>query len=130
MDTNTEGTIVKEKRFPKSVTSVLEEKRSEPTDKSTPDPFSGKEAVPAIRINDPTALVTISASGLSGVFCRGVQYYDLRNVFIINNAGMASLIDLLRSLLKKGVEVRFVNVNEHIQKKIKSMGLDHILICK
>jgi ABC-type transporter Mla MlaB component len=66
---------------------------------------------------------------LSGVFCQGIQYYDLRNILFINNAGMASLIDLLKSLLKQGVDVRFVNVNEKIRKKIKDMGLDHILRC-
>lgn len=66
---------------------------------------------------------------LSGVFCQGVQYYDLKNIHFINNSGMANLIDLLKSLLKQGVEVQFVNVNEKIKKKIRSMGLDHILIC-
>lgn len=66
---------------------------------------------------------------LSGVFCQGVQYYDLKNIQFINNAGMASLIDLLKSLLKQGVQVEFVNVNEKIKKRIKELGLDHVLIC-
>ena len=72
--------------------------------------------------------LTISAE-LSGVLCQGIQYYDLKNILFINNTGMANLIDLLKSLLKQGVEVRFVNVNEKIKKRIKSLGLDHILIC-
>jgi anti-anti-sigma factor len=66
---------------------------------------------------------------LSGVFCQGVQYYDLKNIQFINNAGLASLVDLLKSLLKDGVQVQFVNVNEKIKKKIRELGLDHILIC-
>lgn len=66
---------------------------------------------------------------LSGVFCQGIQYYDLRNIQFINNAGLANLIDLLKSLLKQGVEVQFVNVNVKIKKRIKELGLDHILKC-
>jgi ABC-type transporter Mla MlaB component len=66
---------------------------------------------------------------LSGVFCQGVQYYDLKNILFINNAGMANLIDLLKSLLRQGVQVQFVNVNEKIKQKIKEMGLEHVLIC-
>lgn len=70
------------------------------------------------------------ADKLSGAYIQGIQYYDLKNIQFINNTGMADLISLLRSLLKKGVEVQFVNVNENIKNKIKSMGLDHILNCK
>ena len=66
---------------------------------------------------------------LPGVYIKGVQYYDLKDVGFINNTGMIHLIDLLRSLLKKGVETQFVNVNENIKKKIKALGLDHILNC-
>jgi anti-anti-sigma regulatory factor len=42
---------------------------------------------------------------------------------------MASLIDLLKSLLKQGVETQFVNVNDSIKAKIRSLGLDRILNC-
>jgi anti-anti-sigma factor len=66
---------------------------------------------------------------LPGVFCEGVQYYDLKNVDFISNTGMANLVELLKSLLEKGVEVQFVNVNPEIRKKIKSLGLEHILNC-
>ena len=66
---------------------------------------------------------------LSGVFCQGVQYYDLKNIQFINNSGLANLIDLLKSLLRQGVEVQFVNVNEKIKKRIRELGLDHILKC-
>lgn len=66
---------------------------------------------------------------LSGVFCQGVQYYDLKNILFMNSAGMANLIDLLKSLLRQGVQVQFVNVNEKIRQKIKEMGLEHVLIC-
>jgi anti-anti-sigma factor len=64
---------------------------------------------------------------LSGVYCEGVQYYDLSGISYINNTGMAILIDLLRSLLEMGVEVQFVNVHENIRKKIKLLGLDKII---
>lgn len=63
------------------------------------------------------------------VHCDGVQYYDLNNIGFINYNGMANLIDFLKSLLEKGIEVKFVNVNETIKSKIKSMGLEHILNC-
>jgi ABC-type transporter Mla MlaB component len=66
---------------------------------------------------------------LPGVFFKGVQYYDLKNIYFINNTGMANLIDLLKSLLEKNVEVQFVNVSDKIKNKIVAMGLDHILIC-
>jgi len=64
---------------------------------------------------------------LSGVYCEGVQYYDLSGISYINNTGMAILIDLLKSLLEMGVEVQFVNVHENIRKKIKALGLDKII---
>jgi ABC-type transporter Mla MlaB component len=66
---------------------------------------------------------------LAGVYCQGVQYYDLKDIGFINYNGMANLIDFLKSLLEKGIEVQFVNVNENIKSKIKSTGLEHILNC-
>ena len=66
---------------------------------------------------------------LGGVYLQGIQYYDLKNINFINNTGMATLIELLKSLLKKEIEVQFVNVNEKIKDQIKSMGLDNILNC-
>lgn len=70
-----------------------------------------------------------SAEKLPGVLLKGVHYYDLQSIGYINNTGMAKLIGLLRSLLQKGVGVRFVNVSDQIRSKIKKMGLDHILPC-
>lgn len=67
---------------------------------------------------------------LSGVLCKGVQYYDLKNILFINNNGIANLIDLLKSLLKEGVEVQFVNVSEKIKEKIKTLGLENVIICR
>ena len=84
---------------------------------------------PGIKSINLTGDKLMITAELSGVFCQGIQYYDLRNIQFINNTGMASLIDLLKSLLKQGVEVRFVNVNDKIKNKIHSMGLSHILIC-
>lgn len=66
---------------------------------------------------------------LSKVYLQGIQYYDLKNIQFINSSGMADLIDLLKSLLQKGIEVKFVNVNEHIKSKITALGLDHIFDC-
>jgi hypothetical protein len=66
---------------------------------------------------------------LSGVLCAGVQYYDLKNILYINNTGLANFIDLLKALLKKGLSLKFVNVNDKIKEKIKSMGLDKVLNC-
>ena len=64
---------------------------------------------------------------LSGVYCEGVQYYDLNGIQYINNNGMAILIDLLKNLLEMGVEVHFVNVHDSIKKKIKDLGLEKII---
>jgi ABC-type transporter Mla MlaB component len=76
----------------------------------------------AFRLND-------SNTELPGVFFHGTQYYDLKNIYFINNTGMANLIDLLESLLEKDVDVQFVNVCDKIKSKIKALGLDQILIC-
>lgn len=70
-----------------------------------------------------------STSRLAGVYCDGVQYFDLGSVKYINNSGMATLIDLLKSLLEMGVEVHFVNVDENIKHKIKESGLEKIINC-
>jgi ABC-type transporter Mla MlaB component len=66
---------------------------------------------------------------LPGVYCEGIQYFDLTGVHYINNTGMAILIDILKSLLEMGVEVQFVNVGEKIKKKIKEIGLENIINC-
>lgn len=71
----------------------------------------------------------IVTNELPGVLWQGIQYYDFKNIHFINNTGMANLIELLKSLLLQGVEIRFVNVNESIRIKIKSLGLEHILNC-
>lgn len=71
----------------------------------------------------------IRTEELPGVFCAGVQYYDLKNVLFINNTALASLIDLLKSLLKQGKELHLVNVNKSIRKRIKVLGLDSVLNC-
>lgn len=114
------------------------EMQTGPTDNRNGGPHPVKEETeqvpetmrnPGIKTMNLAGEQLVITAELSGVFCQGVQYYDLRNILFINNAGMANLIELLRSLLKQGVQVQFVNVNEKIKKKIRSMGLDHILIC-
>jgi hypothetical protein len=69
------------------------------------------------------------APDLPGVYFKGMQYYDLKEVHFLNNTGIANLIELLKSLLENDVEVRFVNVSDKIKNKIKSLELDQILIC-
>jgi len=66
---------------------------------------------------------------LSGVYIHGVQYFDLSSVKYLNNSGMATLIDLLKSVLTMGVEVQFVNVDENIKRKIREAGLEKIINC-
>lgn len=66
---------------------------------------------------------------LSGVCIDGIHYYDFKNIHFINNTGMAGLIDLLKCLLQKGEKIQFVNVNDKVKNKIKSMGLENILNC-
>jgi hypothetical protein len=78
--------------------------------------------------NDPS--FQYSTEKLPGVYCEGIQYYDLNDVQFINNTGMATLIDILKSLLEMGVEVQFVNVNENIKQKIKDAGLEKIINCR
>jgi ABC-type transporter Mla MlaB component len=70
-----------------------------------------------------------SVNELAGVYFQGVQYFDLKNVFFINNTGIANLLDILKSLLQQGTDVKFVNVNETIKNKFKSMGLECIFNC-
>ncbi|HWY11740.1 MAG TPA: hypothetical protein VN026_10470 [Bacteroidia bacterium] len=65
----------------------------------------------------------------SGVFCKGVQYFDFKNIDFITNSDLANLIDLLKSLLKQGIALQFVNVNKKIKEKVKAMGLENILNC-
>jgi hypothetical protein len=65
-------------------------------------------------------------SSLSGVYFQGVQYFDFKNVNFINNTGVANLIDILKDLLKQGIDVKFVNVKENIKDKFRAIGLDSI----
>jgi anti-anti-sigma regulatory factor len=64
---------------------------------------------------------------LAGVYCEGVQYYDLNGIQYINHNGMAILIDLLKNLLEMGVEVQFVNVHNSIKRKIRELGLEKVI---
>lgn len=70
-----------------------------------------------------------STNALAGIYFQGVQYFDFKNVYFINNTGIANLIDLLKTLLKQGVVIKFVNVGEKIRDKFKSMGLEFIFNC-
>jgi ABC-type transporter Mla MlaB component len=72
---------------------------------------------------------SVAIESLAGVFYKGKQYYDFKDFNFITNAGLARLIEFLRHKLRNGVDVRFINVNERIQNKIKEMGLEHVLHC-
>lgn len=85
-----------------------------------------ESSVKTINLSGDKILVT---DELPGVYVQGVQYYDLKNIAFINYAGMANLIDFIKALLEKNTEVKFVNVNDKIKSKIKSVGLEHILHC-
>jgi anti-anti-sigma regulatory factor len=89
-----------------------------------------ENTVKKIRLNELFHLNTEHPTEeLAGVCIDGVHYYDFKNVQFINNTGMASLIDLSKCLLEQGIKVQFVNVNEKIKNKIKSIGLENILNC-
>jgi len=66
---------------------------------------------------------------LAGAYFQGTQYYDFRNVHYVNNTGLANLIDLLKSMLVQGIEVKFVNVNPEVKEKIKAMGMEKVFNC-
>lgn len=66
---------------------------------------------------------------LAGVLCKGVQYYDFKNIPFISNTGLASLIRILKASLKQGIKLKFVNVNKRIQQKIQTLGLDKFINC-
>lgn len=70
-----------------------------------------------------------SSNELAGIYFQGTQYFDFKNVYFINNTGIANLIDLIKSLLRQGVVIKFVNVSEKIKDKFKSMGLEFIFNC-
>jgi ABC-type transporter Mla MlaB component len=59
----------------------------------------------------------------------GILTYDLSNVFSINNTGLAHMIDLMKSSLKNGIEVQFINVTEKVKAKIKTMGMFQLINC-
>lgn len=85
-----------------------------------------------IREEAPDEILHLCGESLidvKGQYRNGIEYYDLRNVHFMNNTDIAHLIDLLKSLLSKGVEVRFLNMGEKVKEKIRLMGLDHIIIC-
>jgi anti-anti-sigma factor len=71
----------------------------------------------------------IRTEELPGVFCAGIQYYDLKEIDFINNTGLASFVDLLKNLLKQGRELVLVNVNRDIKQRIEALGLDQVLKC-
>jgi anti-anti-sigma regulatory factor len=67
---------------------------------------------------------------LAGVYYNGIVYYDFTNVHYINNSGVADLIDLVKTWIDMGTEVRFINVNRDIRNRFKDIDIDHVLTCE
>jgi ABC-type transporter Mla MlaB component len=109
-----------------SAAESLNQKKQEEKKQEEKENPTGKVVLPNIHLSEDKLGRTLK---LSGVLCDGVQYYDLKNILYINSTGLANFIDLLKTLLKKGLSLRFVNVNDKIKEKIKSMGLDKVLNC-
>lgn len=95
-------------------------------------PDSGSIDIPTINIKFDEVFQErgdYSSNELAGIYFQGTQYFDFKNVYFINNTGIANLIDLIKSLLRQGVLIKFVNVSEKIKDKFKSMGLEFIFNC-
>jgi hypothetical protein len=99
--------------------------RENPPKPGEPKPEEEKKMVLQVTdnlINDePTSKVIAELQGF--------QDYDLGNLHYISNTGLANMIDLFKSALKRGIEVHFLNASEKIRNKIHAMGMDHILNC-
>lgn len=99
---------------------------------------SGEEKISSVKDAQKSPLKKINLSGndwlviddIPGMFYRGTQYFDFKKIPFINYNGLANLIAFLKYFAEKDIEVQFVNVNESIKNKIRSMGLDHILYCR
>lgn len=61
---------------------------------------------------------------------KGIRYFDFKKIDFLTNNGLAGLINLLKLHLEKGIEVQLVNMNEALKRKIKSLGLDRLIILK
>lgn len=72
----------------------------------------------------------LTIDDIPGMFYRGTQYFDFKKIAFVNYNGLANLIKFLKYFAEKDIEVQFVNVNDAIKNKIRSMGLDHILYCR
>jgi anti-anti-sigma regulatory factor len=61
------------------------------------------------------------------VYHKGIMYYDFSKVKFINNSGIADIIDLVKSWIDLGAEVRFTNVSEEIKRKLRESELEGII---
>ncbi|MDQ3191431.1 MAG: STAS domain-containing protein [Bacteroidota bacterium] len=87
-----------------------------------------------MEISGTTNLLYLTGEGrtevFSGVYFNGVMYYDFTNVKFINNSGLADLVDLVKTWMEMGTDVRFIHVNRDIQYKFRETGLDQIINCE
>lgn len=67
---------------------------------------------------------------MAGVYYKGTMYYDFSRVTFINNSGVADLIDLVKSWLEMGIQVKFLQVSREIKEKIEEHGINGILYCE
>jgi hypothetical protein len=60
------------------------------------------------------------------IHCNGIKYYDLIKIKYLTNNDIVQLIEIIKSDIKIGKEICFINTNETIKKKIKSIKLEHL----
>lgn len=58
-----------------------------------------------------------------------IEYHDMGKLGFINNSIIAELIRMVRSALKQGRELRFINVPAALSMMIRKMGLSDIIKC-
>jgi ABC-type transporter Mla MlaB component len=58
-----------------------------------------------------------------------VEYLDMGKLSYITNSVIADLIRMVRSALKQGKELRFINVPATLKTIVKKMGLSDIIKC-
>lgn len=54
---------------------------------------------------------------------------DLKNVVYFTNSLAAGLFNKARDLMKKGIDVKFVNVPEAMRTLVRKLGLNDVINC-
>lgn len=85
-------------------------------------------AAPVIEGERATAAATVTQPAVPAVESN-VEYHDMRMLSFINNSIVADLIRLVRSALKQGKELRFINVPATLKAMLSKLGLNEIIKC-